>query len=510
MRVTPIFPAAQATANQDLASDAADPGFAGMVENAMPNAGGASGKGQANGTRADNPAQTLPGKVDDAATADFTSVLSGQPPAGANTNTGASLQGNDDKAIANNTGAPSDTPDSTPTAKPDAVSPQPGHPDLAVKNQAAAISTPIAESDSAAGQIVARGEQHGAAVQDAPSNAPSLPAPTPETASPESVQATQPIAPAAIEAAQTALSWADAPRSVATDHGDKAIREAGENGGSKNGKVGNKGKTAPPTDDEKGSSPPDPTAAGVPAIAMQTATVVKAPLSPTAGIGNAKPRTAAEITSSAAAGDAAQASPNGTDDLPAPFASRAADNLPPLLASQAVASGTATPTSVRPGHSYGADTPAQAPQPVVAQPGRIGRDTGVEIARNVAAGRDEVSIRLTPAELGRIDIRLSFDDKGTLRATVRADSPAALDMLRRDAPDLSRSLANAGIASDASSFTFDSRNGASSQFAHQQQQQSPRSSMRGDGFTATADDGVDASAATYQSLRTSGRIDLMA
>jgi hypothetical protein len=71
------------------------------------------------------------------------------------------------------------------------------------------------------------------------------------------------------------------------------------------------------------------------------------------------------------------------------------DNLPSLLASQTPASAmTRFAPAVQP---YAA--PAQVPaQPVIpAQTGRIGRDMGVEIARQVSAGRQEVLVRLDPA-----------------------------------------------------------------------------------------------------------------
>jgi flagellar hook-length control protein FliK len=176
------------------------------------------------------------------------------------------------------------------------------------------------------------------------------------------------------------------------------------------------------------------------------------------------------------------------------------DHLPPLLASQ-------TPAISAPAPTYPA-IPQRAPVAMaVAQPGRIGRDIGVAVARHVAAGRDEVLVRLDPAELGRIDVRLSFDDKGSLRAAVSADSSVALDMLRRDAGDLGRALADAGVRSDTSSFSFESRGGGTGQSAHQQHQ--PHGQRASSGPLREADGG-DISSTPYRPFRASGRIDLMA
>ncbi len=185
------------------------------------------------------------------------------------------------------------------------------------------------------------------------------------------------------------------------------------------------------------------------------------------------------------------------------------DNLPPLLASQTPGAAIAPPAGQTPAY-----TPAPAPQTapvVVAEPGRMGRDIGVEIARQVSAGRDEVMIRLTPAEMGRIDVRLSFDDKGALHAAVSADSPQALDMLRRDAGDLGRSLADAGIRTDSSSFSFDSRDSGAGQFAQQQHGHPGGDGRpRHPGAPFRDADGSEATPIPYRPLRASGRVDLMA
>ena len=107
---------------------------------------------------------------------------------------------------------------------------------------------------------------------------------------------------------------------------------------------------------------------------------------------------------------------------------------------------------------------APAPTPVLgearalAQPGRIGHDTAIAIVRHVGAGGGGVlTVRLDPEHMGRVEVRLGFDDSGTLRAVMTADSPAALDLLRRDQADLTRALTDAGVSADARSFTFDSR-----------------------------------------------------
>ncbi|GGB74374.1 hypothetical protein GCM10010833_31980 [Blastomonas aquatica] len=92
-----------------------------------------------------------------------------------------------------------------------------------------------------------------------------------------------------------------------------------------------------------------------------------------------------------------------------------------------------------------------------ARPGEIGHQLGIEIARRSQDGRDNLTVRLDPVELGKIQIRIQFDDQGSLRAQVSAESAVALEMLRRDSGDLVRALNDAGIRTDAQSFQFDAR-----------------------------------------------------
>lgn len=223
----------------------------------------------------------------------------------------------------------------------------------------------------------------------------------------------------------------------------------------------------------------------------------------------AKPATAAAATPVRT--DAAAASPESGPAFAAAVSAVAdgadavapkADGLPSSLLSQSLPTHAARPAAA---HPY----PAQAQAPVVvnARPGQIGREMGVEIARKVSVGRDEMTIRLNPVEMGRIEVRMAFDDGGSLRAVVAAESPAALDMLRRDAADLTRALTDAGIRSDAQSFRFDSRSGGDGQGWQRQHQ---GGEQRSGDARAAATDAPEGDEPHYRPLRTSGQIDLMA
>nr|WP_294815761.1 flagellar hook-length control protein FliK [uncultured Sphingomonas sp.] len=149
--------------------------------------------------------------------------------------------------------------------------------------------------------------------------------------------------------------------------------------------------------------------------------------------------------------------------------------------------------------------PASAPatEPVIeARAGHLGHSLGVEIARKVEMGEETLRIRLNPIELGRIEVTLAFDDKGSLQATVRTESAQAMDLLRQDAPDLARTLDQAGVRTDAQSFRFENRDGGGQQ-AQQQGQQNR-------GQFAASDDDAAIAEPIYRPIRSDGQVDLLA
>ena len=80
----------------------------------------------------------------------------------------------------------------------------------------------------------------------------------------------------------------------------------------------------------------------------------------------------------------------------------------------------------------------------------------VEIASHALGGKNRFEIRLDPPELGRIDVRLDVDRDGKVTSRLVVDRPETLDILRRDAPALERSLQQAGLktADDALQFSL--------------------------------------------------------
>lgn len=169
----------------------------------------------------------------------------------------------------------------------------------------------------------------------------------------------------------------------------------------------------------------------------------------------------------------------------------------------------AAPQFPQPAQAAASTDPVRAPaiaEPVIeARAGHLGQSLGVEIARKVELGEETLRIRLNPVELGRIEVTLAFDDKGSLQATVRTESAQAMDLLRQDAPDLARTLDQAGVRTDAQSFRFENRGGdGGGQQAQQQQQQQNR------GQFASSDDDAAIAEPIYRPIRSDGQVDLLA
>jgi flagellar hook-length control protein FliK len=76
------------------------------------------------------------------------------------------------------------------------------------------------------------------------------------------------------------------------------------------------------------------------------------------------------------------------------------------------------------------------------------------IAANAQSGNSRFEIRLDPPELGRIDVRLHFHADGQVTSHLIVDRSETLDLLRRDAADLERSLQQAGLKTSDQGMQF--------------------------------------------------------
>ncbi|RDD63643.1 flagellar hook-length control protein FliK [Ferruginivarius sediminum] len=95
---------------------------------------------------------------------------------------------------------------------------------------------------------------------------------------------------------------------------------------------------------------------------------------------------------------------------------------------------------------------ARTPAPLPVQ-----EQVAVQIQRAAGQGQQRLNIRLHPAELGRIEVKLDVGDDGAVRAVLAVDKAETLDMLQRDTRGLEKALQNAGLKTDGGSLSFNLR-----------------------------------------------------
>ncbi len=86
----------------------------------------------------------------------------------------------------------------------------------------------------------------------------------------------------------------------------------------------------------------------------------------------------------------------------------------------------------------------------------------MEIAASAQSGKSRFEIRLDPAELGRIDVRIDVDRHGHVTSHLTVEKPETLSMLRQDAAQLQRALDDAGLSTGNSGLQFSLRDQSSS------------------------------------------------
>jgi flagellar hook-length control protein FliK len=86
----------------------------------------------------------------------------------------------------------------------------------------------------------------------------------------------------------------------------------------------------------------------------------------------------------------------------------------------------------------------------------------VEIAASVQSGKTRFELRLDPADLGRIDVRIDVARNGQVTSHLTVEKPETLSMLRQDAPQLQQALNDAGLKTGSNGLQFSLRDQSSS------------------------------------------------
>ncbi len=126
-------------------------------------------------------------------------------------------------------------------------------------------------------------------------------------------------------------------------------------------------------------------------------------------------------------------------------------NTAPTTAAVGAVTETPTPNATQ---AAAAVRPATPPPPAKQTP-QI--QVAMQIAKAVQNGTDRISIRLNPAELGRVDIKLEISQTGLVAATITVDRPETLEMLRADSRSLEQALIDAGLDANRENLNFSLR-----------------------------------------------------
>ena len=80
-----------------------------------------------------------------------------------------------------------------------------------------------------------------------------------------------------------------------------------------------------------------------------------------------------------------------------------------------------------------------------------------DIVRHMQQGSNQFQIRLDPADMGRIDVKLDIASSGTVNAHLTVEHPETLDLLKRDSGALGAALSQAGLDSSKTNLEFSLR-----------------------------------------------------
>lgn len=153
---------------------------------------------------------------------------------------------------------------------------------------------------------------------------------------------------------------------------------------------------------------------------------------------------------------APKAAANGAGNAPvdavatAPQAPSSAPDASQVAQNNAIAA-TASQANSHVQHAA-VDTGAQRAAPAGAQVAR-------EIIRHFNGGATTFELRLDPAELGRVEVRMEVTRDHRVTAVITADNPQALTELARNARELEQQLQSAGLQLGENGLSFDLRQG---------------------------------------------------
>jgi len=102
-------------------------------------------------------------------------------------------------------------------------------------------------------------------------------------------------------------------------------------------------------------------------------------------------------------------------------------------------------------------------KPSPALSGQITKQMSLQVSKAVKNGSNEFNMRLNPAELGNVRVKMSFTDAGRVSAQFLVERPETLELLQREVRGMERALEAGGhkVAQDGVCFNLDTGDGQS-------------------------------------------------
>lgn len=222
---------------------------------------------------------------------------------------------------------------------------------------------------------------------------------------------------------------------------------------------------------------PAPVRTGIAPAAADPSAVASSPERPDSSIARQGPGADAKQQVGIAV-DTANPHPARTDTPTAPATTSPHDDRAAAAQVQSEPSDTGQVANlVQQPHAQSATTvPAAAQLSVTAATSAAVPLNGLalQIAVTAQSGKSRFEIRLDPAELGRIDVRIDVDRHGQLTSHLTVEKPETLAMLRQDAPQLQRALDNAGFKTGDGGLQFSLRDQSGQNGGNEASRNAPR------------------------------------
>ncbi|MBT4890264.1 MAG: hypothetical protein HON65_12000 [Rhodospirillales bacterium] len=87
----------------------------------------------------------------------------------------------------------------------------------------------------------------------------------------------------------------------------------------------------------------------------------------------------------------------------------------------------------------------------------LSHQISVNITKAIASGMDKITVQLRPDNLGRVEVKLEVGSNGKVSATIIADRPETIELLRNDSRNLEKALQDAGLDANANDLNFSLR-----------------------------------------------------